>query len=254
MIHDANELQRSLSQNGFDSTEAFLIAVAVALTRNLALPVRGGPVGHSHPLLFREQLIDGLAVTFMFNIVNRIANAYDLQPEWVALRRTESIRRITRSFMAFGLPFQMPLSNDSKEASEPLCTHVYSFVRHFGFDEVSPVWQQLCVLPSIEVAIYQLLWVAVNCSDTDDELLDAVTQTCLGPPEAICPPKTADAHLSVWKQMFAEPYNPFPFEASVSAISTGVKLDIVFRVALLASIHKLNCSNVRSLVMQAFEG
>jgi hypothetical protein len=244
---DADDLYTNVRAIGFDDTDAFFIATAVALTRNFALPQRDRMIGPTSPFAFREQLIDGLVVTFMFNIVNRIANFYNLQPEWTELRRTKALRRLTRTLMSFGLRTQMPLANDRKAADESDFPIVEPLLHHFGVKEVSPLWRQLAALPSVGVAINQLLWVAVNCSETDSKLTDTVTQACLGAPPTGSYHEIADSELSAWAELYAAPHRFSSSALSMLEIADATKLDILFRVALLAAVHKFNYQSARDL-------
>jgi hypothetical protein len=192
-------------------------------------------------------VIDGLAVTFMFNAINRVANAYDLAPEWETLRRTDLIQTFTRRFMAFGLPLQMPLASDNIAITEPVHSPISSLLHHFGVDSVSPVWQQLHLLPRVEMAIHQLLRATLNYSRTDDRLLNAVTRECLISHANGNVVQAGEQSMPFWSQLYVEPYN-----ASRSSFAVlpdeRTKIDVTFRVALLAAIHKLNGNSARQLI------
>jgi hypothetical protein len=235
-----DNLHSNVRTIGFDDADALLISTAVAVTRNFAFPARIHLVGETSRLESRKQLIDALGVTFMFNIVNRVANFYSLQPEWTELRRSNAVRSLTRPLMSFGLTTQMPLANDPKETDEDVFPNVEPLLHHFGVKEVSLLWQGLDTLPSVRMAIYQLLWTAVNCSETDSEYTDAVTQECLGTAKGPHH-EMANSEMSAWAELYATPHR-FSISAwPMLEISDGTTVDILFRVSLLAAIHKFNC-------------
>jgi hypothetical protein len=253
LTRDADQLQQSVRKIKFKDSDAFLISVAVAVTRNMTLPKKSDPVECGNPFPTRWELIDALCVMFMFNVVNRIANAYGLLPEWNSLRRTETVRHATGKLMSVGVSYQMPLVNDDDEESgASLVPFIESLLHEFHIVAVSPVWQQLQFLPSVERAIYQLLSVALSDSNTDSAYFHQVTQDCIGLSEGTSGLPAPDSHLAIWRLLFAEPHKISHTDLSNLELSAEAKLDLVFRVSMLAGINKLNCNSVRNLIVQAF--
>jgi hypothetical protein len=240
-------LRCELGGLGFDEAEAFLISIAVGLTRDIALTPLADGKDRALAIFSRPQLVDALAVTFMFNIVNRIANFYNLQPEWTQLRRTERLQRITRPLMAFGLLRQMPLTPDQSESGVFLDESIKTLLNELGVDQVSSVWSQLHVLPPVELAIFQLLSVAVYETATSDSLLDKVTRDCLDFAQQSDSP-VAD---TIWTKLFSEPHKMSRQDVDELAMESRTKLDVVYRVALRSSIAKLSGSEVEGLLVHA---
>jgi hypothetical protein len=243
----ADDLQREIHELNFGGTDAFLIAAAVAITRDFAIPTRNR-LPCSDPVDFERQLIDGLVVTFMFNAINRIANVYGLQPEWVSFRRAEPTLRTTRALMALGLRLQMPLENDSWDIVEPAYPELTPLLHQFGVSDVAPLWHRLVILPQLVTAIYQLLWVSVHCSDADNGLLDTVMQESLAYQCAADNTAASNQPKSIWSQLFAKPYTVGPSDVAGEIGPAGTTLDVAFRVAMLAGVHKLNGPRTRKLV------
>ncbi len=242
---DANELVVKVQTLGFERLDAFLVAMAVALTRNLAIPSREEFRESKFTADFREKVVDGLAVTFMFNIVNRIANLYDLQPEWHKWRLTESIRTSSQSIMAAGLPVQMPLAEECQEV--PCSPKITELLWNFGVDSVSPIWKHLSALPTVEFAIYQLMWIAIRYSRDSVELAQDATDGCLNQPSSVNCHETNRIVSKCCRQLYAEPFKSCE-DWSRLELSERTKLDLVLWVALLAAIHQLNSDKIQNLL------
>ncbi len=225
--------------------DAFLVATAVALTRNLAIPLREDFLAVYSTTDLREKTVDGLGVTFMFNIVNRIANLYDLQPEWHRWRLTESIRTASQSIMAAGLPSQMPLTNECQEVQ---CSpKIAELLCNFGVHTASPIWTHLSALPTIEFAIYQLMWIAIRYSRDSVELAQDATDGCLNQPSSVNCQEANRIVSKCCRQLYAEPFKSCE-DWSRLELSERTKLDLVLWVALLAAIHQLNSDKIQNLL------
>ena len=224
--------------------------MAVALTRNLAIPSREEFRESKFTADFREKVVDGLVVTFMFNIVNRIANLYDLQPEWHKWRVTESIRTSSQSIMAAGLPFQMPLADERQEVQ---CSpNIAELLCNFGVDSVSPIWKQLSALPTVAFAIYQLMWIAIRYSRDSVVLIQEAMDGCLNQPSSVNCQETNRIVSQSCRQLYAEPFKSCE-DWSRLDISERTKLDLAFWVALLAAIHQLNSDRIHKLIGEWFD-
>jgi hypothetical protein len=251
-LGNVGDLPQELRGIDFDETTAFLIAVAVAITRSLDLPARHMPGGRAAESIAGLMLIDALCVTLMFNIVTRIANAYDLEPEWIGVRRGAGLQRVTRALMALGVRWQMPLREDDNEPTEVGLTQVESQIRQFGLDPTSSLWRHLDALPTIEVAIAQLLSAAAHGSLAEQQSVDETPRDCLQHVGASVKLERADRGLSVWNRLDAEPEKVTHATIAALELDASIEIDMVFRVALLAALKKLNRADVSELVEQAF--
>lgn len=187
-----------------------------------------------------EKLVDGLMVTFMFNVVNRIANFYELQPEWNRLRRSETIRNISQRIMAASLPFQMPLADEQQEVHT--LPQIADYLIAFGVERPSPVWQCLRIVPSVEFAIYQLMMVATKFSKRSSDLIREVTDVCLDRPPTTPPHLLARESLDLLVRLFREPHRMAGVDRSALALDEQTIMDLIFWVALLAAVHQLNAT------------
>lgn len=84
------------------------------------------------------------------------------------------------------------------------------------------------------------------------ERLDEVTRDCLGCPETAIASESNDTAASTWIRLFKEPHKACPVDARALGISEETKVDLVFRVAILAAIQKLNAGRVQEVVAQTF--
>src|SRR5688572_2060498 len=165
--HEASRLVAALARTGFDRADAFLIGAAVALTRGFPLPSTGAAAEIERLPDWRERALDALSVMFMFNVVNRVANAYDLMPEWERLTASGWRRTKLTELMSMGLPLLMPLESDAGGA-EAEAPPLEPLIRQWGISQPSPMWKQFRIFPSVELAIYRLMWVSINYCETDE--------------------------------------------------------------------------------------
>jgi hypothetical protein len=246
LLHrDSNQLAGLLTQIHFEPSDAFLIAAAVALTRNLPLPRAEAFSGLVIQSDWQKRAIDALAVTFMFNIVNRIANAFELVPEWNSVGHTDWFRSRMHAIMSFGLPMLMPLDYDPQEPVPCSAPFIEQLLHEFGIDHPSGIWQQLGALPTVEFAIYRLLWVGVHCCETDQRTIEKL----------LCAQEDEDAERAAgrrnpfWKERVDAPYlRPQDVATLCKGTDEGTKVDLAFRVALLAGTNTLNSSAAAELV------
>ncbi|MEQ1828519.1 MAG: hypothetical protein ABL921_21330 [Pirellula sp.] len=242
---DVDELIPKLQSLDFDRLDATLIATAVASTRNLAIPASDEMRQGLSAVEFNERVVDGLAVTFMFNVVNRIANLFELQPEWHSWRLNGAIRTASQAMMAIGLPHQMPIGNESQQVL--LAPKIAELLCNFRVVKVSPIWGQLKALPSIEFAIYQLMSIAIQFSSGSPGLIDEVTDSCLCHFGNTLDDASVQPISRCCRQLFLEPFKSCDAWSRLD-LSDRTKLDIAFWVSLLAAIHQLNSNSLARLV------
>ena len=159
---DWHWLKAELQSLKFDVADSSYISIAVAATSDLAPP--------ACPFLrptdrFREQFADLITVLFLFNVVNRVANAYGLKPEWDELRRSERLRRWTRWPMSIGLSRQMLLDADDSPPVDSLTGKLAECLQLLQVTAISSTWQLFECVPANEVAVCQLLLVSLQCPD-----------------------------------------------------------------------------------------
>lgn len=255
-------LLAELERLGFEEYHGILIMLAVAVTRNLCLPAEDQII---QQLLMRnairEEFLDALAVTFLFNSVTRIANAYDLDPEWARLGRSKLLRRAIRRFFTLALPWQMTLEDDEQQDQERRAGQIQDLLSALGLKSISPIWRELGRIPTLYRAIYQLLWVSIQCSELDDDILALITSRCIdigegnGNAQSVPSEGTVDEALQFAARLFAQPHAINSYDVTKlrrSGFDEKQILDFVFRVSLLAGVFTLNCDVVRRLGAEIF--
>ena len=215
-----------------------LIAFSVAVTRNLDLPAIQDLSSHGNSDENQKKIADSLGVTFMFNVVNRIANLFDLQPEWHRWRCTQAIRNLTQRLMAFGLPHQMNLADEFQSVEST--SHIDTLLPKFGIESISPIWEKFHRLPSVEFAIYQLMLTAIRYSSQHQQLIQEVNAACKVESQDGSSRSRLPQDIEIWQRLYAAPYKLGGIEWSNSNPDDETQLDMVFWVAILAAIHKLN--------------
>ena len=74
---------------------------------------------------------------------------------------------------------EMSLINNEIEQSQNVFDSFVGIFHQIGIKFISPIWQLISGMNSIDTAIYQLLWVAANCIETGDEFMRSITKACL---------------------------------------------------------------------------
>jgi hypothetical protein len=191
-------------------------------------------------------------VIFMFNMINRIANAYDLQPEWNGLRSSKLGNRIGQAVMASGLPYVMPLQEIETADSEP--TDFARSLQKFGFRRIGNVWREFEAQPRLAIAIEQLLIASGWYCEQDNGELDQITKMLLADADPELPATEAgepQEALQVARILIHEPYRFCRSDREYLAANGWSQrriLDLFFRAAMLAGVSKINSELVDTVL------
>jgi hypothetical protein len=245
---DWQRLVAQLQALGFSATDSSYVAVAVAATRDMTPPscyfIPNQPTSE-----LRDEFVDVVTVILLFNVVNRIADAYGLQPEWARVRRTERLRRWTRWLMSVGLPYQMPLASDGHRDSESLTPHVIECLTLLQVESVSPIWRLLRHVPTIEIAIYQLLSASIHFYDGGTSLGELSID---GAPEQKRAALVAEATARLSSGLAATPPHVVADEVKslrhAGILETRI-VDLVLRAALTTAIRVINCDFLADMAL-----
>ena len=116
--------------------------------------------------LTKDQLVDGLFVTFMFNLINEIANRYDLQPEWSMIEWSGTVRK---KLLQIALPSFVKMEQISCENDIDLTTNLSASITQLKLRGLSEMWNSLgskyvweCFneYPRIAITIQQIFFAA----------------------------------------------------------------------------------------------
>ena len=243
-------LPENLKNLDFSHREAALISLAVALTRRMTFPEDIGrciiqtqqPAANSRATAL-EQLLDCLSVVFMFNIVNRLANFHQLEPEWTAPIESAWTREWVRGLLAWGVGLQMSLASDVNDRSMLANEEkVKTLVATLGVPKPSDVWGTMRDLPSPFRAIVDIV---------------AKTAGCNGLPRLMRDPKCRyEFQLEnerveqpeIWDRLFSHPWTVEDDMGEKMGLSREQEVDFLFRIAVLASIAKLESPDAKFYV------
>lgn len=247
--HDAGRLIEHL-KNQFSPFESLLICLAVVVTRGAEFdPLNHLPEQRTSADALTS-FIDCVSVTFVFNIVNRLANFYGLTPEWLLPREGRIVATWRQSLMAFGVSQQMrinmPQSQGNDETDPRRLECIEQLLLRMGGMTLSRTWKLLKCIPAVETAIFQFVSVVANNSRSDEVSLMQATQAAQGDfGEPNVGPEAA-AH-ALWRCLYDEPYRLRTKDSECLLFDTGSLIDHVLRVTVLAAANRINSVSIERL-------
>lgn len=222
-----------------------ILSLAVAVTRRISIPddLFPSPTSASEPMPLDEDLFDAMTIVFMFNVVNRIANAFDIAPEWAMLGRVGVGRRIAQWIMSIGLQWHMSLEGLGDIGHENIAVDLIYPALELGLpvQRFSAIWPELNRDPSVRTAIYQLLWVSLTCSELSGEFLRRCVEVVM-PAPGVSPTTFSDPLSEYCAVVFFRPFqfSPSNYPAKRLGLTEDQKLDVTFRIAIAAAFEKMN--------------
>ncbi len=257
-------LPARLANADYDPNLSKMISLAVALT---VLGRDEYPTELVHEAI-REaagdlgpQVLDAVGVALMFNMINRVSNAFGLGPEWSNWRRTGWIRRITRRAMSWLLPQVMPLASDEDAAAAHSALHALDTVfRESGWGPLPEDCARLASTPHFLEAFTGLLRASLDESAlplAHVQSIDRAVATRLGANRLIAPSSlTSDSTVTAPPRdeleqacgKFADQLTAHPTTISADDVNRlrdhnlddAEIVDVVFRVAVMNGLCRLD--------------
>jgi len=183
-----------------------------------------------------------MTVVFMFNVVNRVANVFNIAPEWTIFGREGWRRRVAQWVMSMGLPWHMSLQPLAESEQVKPARDLAMPAEQIGLpaELLSVLWNELNNIPSIRTAVYQLFWTSLTCSKLDSHILRQLVEAVVGKVDS------SDKLTSDGLGAFCEGLFHHPFAGAVSNfnavhvdLTDEEKLDVVFRVSIAAAVEKM---------------
>jgi hypothetical protein len=230
---------------GFTHRVGTVLSLAVAVTRGISIPqaLVPFPISANESLPLDEDLVDAMSVVFMFNVVNRIANAFDIAPEWAMFGRIGIGRRIAQWIMSIGLPWHMSLDGLDETKLRIIAFDLVVPAHEAGIpvQHYAAIWPEIKRHPSLSTAIYQMLWASLTCSELSGELLrrcvESVTRTTRDSPIL-----STDMLSQYCAAIYFHPFRflSADYPAARLGLTEDQKLEVTFRIAIAAAFEKMH--------------